>query len=382
MKESVKNKLKVAILIRNFSGTSGGAEKYCLETSKILAKKFDLHIFCQDYDEKIDSINIHRIPKLINRPRFLNQIFFSFYTKFLTKNFEIVHSHDIVTHANVYSIHVFPFRKVFSSLISRIIYFSKTFISIRKLSYFYIEKKAYDLNTNKQFISVSKLLSKKISETYPNVFERINIAYPGISQVNSHEDSPFDSKLCSKLDLIKSKYEFVILFIAHNFIRKGLKTLIDAIESINDTSIGLIVIGSGDKNKLKISKYESRSNMHFFGKVSKVDLVFNYADLVVHPTLEDTYGMASLEALAHGVPLIVSSEQYCGLAETLSSKEALILSNPRDIKELRSKIILVKDNKKLKLELSKNGQKKSTELSWLSCANSIENTYKKILSEK
>jgi UDP-glucose:(heptosyl)LPS alpha-1,3-glucosyltransferase len=45
--------------------------------------------------------------------------------------------------------------------------------------------------------------------------------------------------------------------------------------------------------------------------------------------------MVVLEAMAHGLPVVVSSAQYCGIAALLSDgKNALLLDDPRDAKAL------------------------------------------------
>ena len=46
---------------------------------------------------------------------------------------------------------------------------------------------------------------------------------------------------------------------------------------------------------------------------------FSAADIYAHPTLNDSYGMAPLEAMSHGLPVVVSSPAYCGFAQYLSA---------------------------------------------------------------
>jgi len=60
---------------------------------------------------------------------------------------------------------------------------------------------------------------------------------------------------------------------------------------------------------------------------------------LVHPTLEDTFGMVVLEAMSHGVPAIVSSEKYCGIAAELTHlNNAWILQDPLDAMALETAI--------------------------------------------
>ena len=54
------------------------------------------------------------------------------------------------------------------------------------------------------------------------------------------------------------------------------------------------------------------------------------ADVLVHPTLEDTFAMVVLEAMAYGLPVVVSSAAYCGISGLLShGVNALLVHEPR-----------------------------------------------------
>ncbi|NDF05267.1 MAG: glycosyltransferase family 1 protein [Betaproteobacteria bacterium] len=60
---------------------------------------------------------------------------------------------------------------------------------------------------------------------------------------------------------------------------------------------------------------------------------------MLHPTLEDTFGMVVLEAMSYGLPVVVSQENYCGLAADLQHEaNAIILSNPLDANALAAAV--------------------------------------------
>jgi hypothetical protein len=56
-----------------------------------------------------------------------------------------------------------------------------------------------------------------------------------------------------------------------------------------------------------------------------------------HPTFEASYRMVVLEAIAHGLPLVVSGAPYSGIAQDQTdSVNALILIEPKNAKALSS----------------------------------------------
>ncbi|WP_262356029.1 glycosyltransferase, partial [Bordetella pertussis] len=72
-------------------------------------------------------------------------------------------------------------------------------------------------------------------------------------------------------------------------------------------------------------------------------------DIYVHPTLNDSYGMAPLEAMSHGLPVVVSSADYCGFAQYLADgRDALILRDPRDGAEVARAVAAIGDGAPLR----------------------------------
>jgi glycosyltransferase involved in cell wall biosynthesis len=77
------------------------------------------------------------------------------------------------------------------------------------------------------------------------------------------------------------------------------------------------------------------ARVFFLGALKDVAPAYEAADILVHPTFEDTFAMVVLEALAHGLPVVVSGPKYCGIAGLLrQGANALMLDDPRDAGEL------------------------------------------------
>ena len=73
----------------------------------------------------------------------------------------------------------------------------------------------------------------------------------------------------------------------------------------------------------------------FLGAMKDVTAAYQAADCLAHPTLEDTFAMVVLEAMAHALPVVVSPEPYCGIAALLTDGEnALILRDPQNANTL------------------------------------------------
>jgi UDP-glucose:(heptosyl)LPS alpha-1,3-glucosyltransferase len=375
-------KLKIAVLIRNYSTSGGGAERYCVELTNRLSKIHEVHVFSQHNSESSESITFHQIPQWFKKPRYINQLLFSYLTKRATEGgFDIVHSHDMATHANIYTLHVPCVRTKWtqSKGIKKILRWANTLLSPRKMAYLWLENKEMQVLPNRHFISVSEYLSRNILESYPRLNNHITIAHPGIKIQTTN-----DRTIVKLRKNFREKYNIptsalVLLFVAHGFKRKGLPAIIKALEILNNKDIHIVVAGSGNPKDIQINSPTVQKNTHFIGVIKNMSKLYPVADTLIHPTLGDTYGMVVLEAMSHKLPVIVSSAKYCGFSEYLDSNEAIILNNPTDSQEISMSIQTLNNQLELRNKISESGFKKSQEINWENTTNKTFDAYKKIL---
>ena len=375
-------KLRIAVLIRNYSASGGGAERYCVELTNRLSKIHEVHVFSQHNSESSESITFHQIPQWLKKPRYINQLLFSYLTKRATQGkFDIVHSHDMATHANIYTLHVPCVRTKWTQAkgLIKILRWMNTLLSPRKMAYLWLENKEMQVLPNRHFISVSEYLSRNILENYPRLNDHITIAHPGIEIQTTN-----DKVIAELRKNFREKYNiptsaFVLLFVAHGFKRKGLPAIIKALEILNNKDIHIVVAGSGNPKDIQINSPTVQNNTHFIGVIKNMSKLYPVADTLIHPTLGDTYGMVVLEAMSHKLPVIVSSAKYCGFSEHLDSNEAIILNNPTDSQEISMSIQTLNNQLELRNKISENGFKKSQTINWGNTTNKTLNAYKKIL---
>ena len=354
MRNEGRNKKKLAVLTRNFSPHSGGAERYCYELTLKLKKIFEIHVICQEYPENIEGINFYKVPKL-KRPRFLNQILFSFSAYIYTQieKFDIIHSHEMVTFANVYSIHVPTVKSgVFhqKNFLNRL----SVLFSPRLLSYLFLEKRQMKISSDqkKAIVAVSNLNKKNIELSYPKTKGHLHIVSPAIELPNINQTVKIN---------VYEKYKIpndarIIIFVGHNFRRKGLQVLINACEKIKNLSPWILVIGRDNPESVFFSSSESKSRTIFLGEISDISPFYSIANVMVHPTFGDTYGMVVLEAMFYQTPVIISNEDYCGIASELNELNSIKLKDPLSSSELSEALLIFFNNTEISAQLSKNAK--------------------------
>ncbi|MBT7308703.1 MAG: glycosyltransferase family 4 protein [Gammaproteobacteria bacterium] len=351
----------VAILIRHYNPYGGGAERYAVELTQRLARRYKVHVFAQTIEVQSPNITFHTIPQWLQRPRYINQLLFSWLTRRATQGkFDLVHSHDLVTHADLYTLHVpcFKTRWTESRGWRRGLRWLNTLLSPRKIAYLWLEQRQLSPRKGKQLIAVSEFLSRNIVRNYPQNSASITIAYPGI---NPHPVEEIDPIWRSEQNL--PAQAFVLLFVANDFRKKGLPTLIRALEQLNTPQIHLLVAGNGKQEALQIPD-TVQPNIHFLGVIKEMEPLYANVDALIHPTRMDTYGMVVLEAMAHRLPVIVSNQHYCGFSEHLTRQEAILLEDPRNPSEIAEKINFLFNHSEDRNRMAQRGFEKAQSITW------------------
>lgn len=115
-----------------------------------------------------------------------------------------------------------------------------------------------------------------------------------------------------------------LLCVAAVIPNKGHDVLIDALATLTDLDWSCVFVGSLERDPTWVMQLQSQVNaagldsrVRFAGAHQAEQLAADFAgaDVLVHPTRAETYGMVVTEALAHGLPVIASA--VGGLPRTL-----------------------------------------------------------------
>lgn len=126
----------------------------------------------------------------------------------------------------------------------------------------------------------------------------------------------------------------ILLHVSTDFERKGLSTIIRSLARLPRETV-LIVVGKGDPVPFSelARKMGVTTRIRFLGYVAHLERIYPAADLFVFPTMFDFFGYPVLEAMACGVPPIVTRDT--GVAELIrDGRNGLLVSDPTDDEEL------------------------------------------------
>jgi len=376
--------MRIAVLSRNFSTAAGGAERYAIAIVDELAAQHEVHVFCQMRDHDLPNVVYRKVPRFFARPRWLNQLFFSAYTWALTRQqFDVVHSHENTWHGDVQTAHVLPVRTNHFAGIRgwrRWARWLQVLSSPRLLAYLWLEARRFAIQPQRAIVCVSKTLLDVMQQAFPAASASMQILAPGLRDIPGKASATEQAAARQVLGLPEDIY--CVLFIGRQIRKKGLPALLRAMQTL-DPRFYLLAIGSTElegemRGLVRASGLEGR--VRVLGSLAQIELAYRAADCLVHPTLEDTYAMVVLEAMSHGLPVIVSSTQYCGIsAELVDGIDSLILKNPQSAPELAQSIKRLADEPTLSATLARAGVAFASQRSWRKVADGYQAIYRGII---
>jgi glycosyltransferase involved in cell wall biosynthesis len=372
--------LKVAVLNRIFSSTGGGAERYSIALVEQLAAKYEIHVFAQEINHAWPGVTYHPIGCWFKKPRWLNQLWYAYATWRLTRQgFDVVHSHENVWHGNVQTIHVKTVKRgLFEGRTGyrKVLRWLKVVLSPRLITYMALERRRLSERPGVAMVAVSQNLQDEIRAQYPQSALHVSVITPGVAlpqQAMGQQQAR--SLLGVPTDAVQA------LFVANDYTRKGLSTLLEAMQGIE--GVHLLVVGHPGqiaRHTDVVAALNLQGRVHFLGSVQEMSAAYFAADVLVHPTLEDSFAMVVLEAMAHGTPVVVSSGAYCGISSLLTDEiDALILEQPQNVDVVRSAILRVLNDAVLAKKLSQAGKIFAHQHSWQHAAQAYDRLYAKLV---
>lgn len=135
---------------------------------------------------------------------------------------------------------------------------------------------------------------------------------------------------------------------------KGIGELIEAFKLINNTHVVLKLYGDGPDAAYFKSLASGVKNIEFLGHVDDVIQVLRNADVLVHPSYHEGFGLSLVEAEMCGLPIIACN--VGSIPEIVKDGVSGILVQPRSTKDLAEAMSLLAKSPKLRTSMGQAGR--------------------------
>lgn len=234
--------------------------------------------------------------------------------------------------------------------VSQVVYFHQALLFIPNKDLFKFFKFDYILRfkilkffvifgffNSKAVIAQTETVKKSICKQFPSIKSRIHVAYSGVPQI--FENSKSNWQAPNQL-----KNDFKILYVAHPAEYKNFDMLFEAarIAKCNNFKFKfLLTLDKESKNKRyqdfvfnyleKISEYQVSDYFHFIGSLNnsaEIDEAYKFTDIVIHPSLVESFPQTFTEAMNSSKPLISIDLPY---SREIAGDSSLYFHNPQSL---------------------------------------------------
>ena len=365
---------KIAVVVPKY-GLVGGGERFVQELTERIASNrcYDVHVFANKWRPQSDRIIFHKVP-IISFPKFLTTISFAWFAnrKIAKMNFDLIHTHDRIFHADIFTMHGVPHRFWVKEV-------RRKGMSLFDYTTIRIEESLINHGKCRMFLPVSSIAKNKFVQEFDVDPEKVQVVHPG---VDIDRFDKLDRKSCRRE--IRRQFEIdetdmVVLFVSMNFELKGLDNLIAAMAMTKSKHMSkklkLLVVGKGNEKKYGrlAQKLEIKDDVIFAGVwKDNIEQIYLASDIFAMPSGFDTFGMVVLEAMSASLPVIISDN--VGAVDLIKDDINGFVVEKEDIDSISFKIEFML-NEKNRENMAKEAYKTATNNTWDIMADKVLKIY-------
>lgn len=319
--------MKIAVIRKESGFRMGGAEKYCANLCRCLAELgHRVFLVACECDRDIHPNLLHVPVKVSNWSSSARNLSFHRNSQEALRNLDVDCAYGL---SRTFPVDAFRISDPLHASWFDIRYTDRWRNMIERLNPRHrtilgLEQSICNPEHTRAIITNSKWSRQQLLNCYEYPEESVHVVYNGVDLDKFRplqQVRPVDEKL-------------KILFVAHDFKRKGLGFILDALRQLKAQGVAchLTVVGRDKPSPFRreAEKFGVSENIDFFEPSSRLEDYYNDSDLFVFPTLSDPFANVCLEALACGLPVMTTTHN--GAAEILvEDKTGYVLEGSRPL---------------------------------------------------
>jgi UDP-glucose:(heptosyl)LPS alpha-1,3-glucosyltransferase len=196
------------------------------------------------------------------------------------------------------------------------------YLSLYHQSLLALEKQQFAAPNFQTVVAVSGEVKRDLIEAYGVPERKIVVLYNGVDAVRFNPSLKEKWRAVVRSELGVPADADLVLFVGSGFYRKGMDRLLRIWGAPELKNAFLVVVGDDARLRWyrRLAERQAAGRIIFVGRQEHVERFYGAADALVLPSLQEAFGNVVLEALASGVPPVVS--RTVGAAELLTDSLA------------------------------------------------------------
>ncbi|MGB1268584.1 MAG: N-acetyl-alpha-D-glucosaminyl L-malate synthase BshA [Flavobacteriaceae bacterium] len=237
---------------------------------------------------------------------------------------------------------------------------------------FYKPAVTFSINASDVVTSVSQSLKEDTLRLF-EITKEINVI-PNFIDIKKYEEAKLAE--CQR-HLLALSSEKIITHVSNFRKVKRIGDVINVFYSLQkQISAKLIMVGDGPEKESAeelVCKLGITDKVVFLGKSNEVDKILCFSDLFLLPSETESFGLAALEAMASGVPVISSNTG--GIPEVNIEGVSGYLSNVGDIEAMAQNAIKILQNEEVLNQFKQNAKRTAEKFDLEAIVSYYEQTY-------
>jgi UDP-glucose:(heptosyl)LPS alpha-1,3-glucosyltransferase len=246
-----------------------------------------------------------------------------------------------------------------------------------------LERYNFSTRGHRRILSVSGRVKQEIVETYGVAPERVRVVPNGVDlrTFDPARREERRERVRRRLGLGDAP---VILFVGYEYVRKGLRFLLEAMPRMRHADARLLVIGKPPTHHARhhVARGHLEHRVRFTGPVAEVEDYYAAADVFALPTLYEAFGLVIAEAMASGLPVLTT--RVAGAAEWMQDgRDSILIDMPPDPERIAAHLDALLDDEALRRRLGREARR-TAERHWAAdaVAEQVLAVYRELLQEK
>ena len=367
--------LKIAFVVHDYN-RHGGQNRYVAELATRFKHVHDVHVFANTFDDPDPlGVTYHHVPA-VRQSALASTLSFALPATLLTRGeFDVVHSQGLCGFShNFATAHICqpawfealeaegaPLtwqQQVFRALVAR------------------LERRALCQPATKRVVAVSERVKTDLAKHYGRDAE-VDVIYHGTDTKTFNPENRARFRAAVRAELGLPATAFVALYVGD--LKKGADAAIRAVAQAPGVTL-VVLSASNSMGARRLAETEMVGHRVLFAPHTKnVERYFAAADVFLFPTVYDSFGMVIAEAMASGLPVVVSAA--AGAAELIKhGVNGFVMPRPWDVPAIAEHLAELRDDASLQERIGNAARKRIEPLTWDRTAEATLASYARMLS--
>jgi UDP-glucose:(heptosyl)LPS alpha-1,3-glucosyltransferase len=328
--------MKIAFVNKVFSPAGGGGERHAVSlANSFCSAGHEVHLFCHRAEQVPKVAEVHQVtapqwPAARKVLAFSKQV----RSRMTPFHFDIVYGLTQCYPVDIYRMGGGIYRhwlcQRYPNLFLRRL---QCLLSPIHQANLILESAIFEQNHARHIVANSELCKNQATTYYGIPAAKLSVIYNGVDHAVFHPDVRQRHRNNQRKRLGLKSDDLGLLFVAHNWRRKGLETVMKALKHLGRQGSGfkLIAVGRSNRHPFRLleKKYGLGGRVLFNEPCQEIEKFYAAADLFVLPSLYDPFANVCIEAMACGLPVITSLSN--GASEILShGRSGFVLDSDKD----------------------------------------------------